>query len=801
MLVRPTFARHRAVLATVSSLIIGLVVIAPVLARLEPADAGVNGEVAAGSLDHLVISEVLTGAASASDEFVELYNPTPGELALDGTELIYASASGVTVTRKVVWDTGSATIPSGAHLLLANEAGAYAALADATYSGGLAAAGGGVALRTTSDGASVDAVGWGTATAWLEGAPAAAAPAGSSIERLPGGAAGSGQDTNDNAADFVVNAAPDPQGSTSTPIASATPGTSSTPAPSATVTQSPTLSATPTPTAPPTPTATPTPAPTPTTLSIADARALPDGSEARIAGVAISDSEFADGGGCLTDGSAGMAVLLDAGAFARGDLVVATGTIDDRYAQRTMRVGAGGLEITGAGSEPAPSIVATGEVGEAVECRLVRISGAITSAPTQLSSGPALDVDDGSGTVRVLVATATGIDTGDWARGSTVTLIGVVGQRDSSGTGGTGYRVQPRDPADIVSVTAPGTPVPSASASASVSPDPGESPPADLLTIAEARAAATGATVRVRGVVTLQDGLVDAPTAVIQDASGAIVLRLGDAAGSVTRGSLIEVVGKRSTKSGMETIHTDLPPLVLGAQPQPAAMAASTGGLGEGSEARLVVVRGTVTSAVTRSTAGNVAFTIDDGSGPLRVTLFASAGFANDVVLRDDVVEATGVLAQETTGALPDRGYRLWPRGPADLQVFRVAPTPPEADGGGASPAAGHESTGLPPGGAPSPARGSTTASGPPPRIALPVPSADPVTRTAADATGARMADLALTAARTDPARSGVALLAAALALCLVLAAAAVRAGTLGRLRAFATAVLASTAAPGDDGT
>ena len=49
---------------------------------------------------HLVVSEVMTGGTSASDEFIELYNPTAGELPLEGLELVYVTATGATVTRK-----------------------------------------------------------------------------------------------------------------------------------------------------------------------------------------------------------------------------------------------------------------------------------------------------------------------------------------------------------------------------------------------------------------------------------------------------------------------------------------------------------------------------------------------------------------------------------------------------------------------------------------------------------------------------------------------------------------------------
>jgi len=167
-------------------------------------------QVSSATAGHLVISEVMTGGASASDEFVELYNPDPAALPLDGLELIYVTASGATITRKATWGAGAVLGP-GAHVLAANEAGVFAGVADATYAGGLAAAGGSLALRAIGGLMAIDAVGWGTsASTWLETTPAPAPAAGSSLERLPGGELGSGQDTDNNLVDFVVRTAPDP---------------------------------------------------------------------------------------------------------------------------------------------------------------------------------------------------------------------------------------------------------------------------------------------------------------------------------------------------------------------------------------------------------------------------------------------------------------------------------------------------------------------------------------------------------------------------------------------------------------
>ncbi|HZC32639.1 MAG TPA: lamin tail domain-containing protein, partial [Candidatus Bathyarchaeia archaeon] len=211
----------------------------------------------------LVVSEVQTGGASASDEFAELYNG--GSLAVDlaGLELVYATSTGSTVTRKASWTTPTILAP-GRHLLIANAAGIYAAVADSTYSSGFAATGGAVVLRAVG-GTPIDAVAWGDATsAFVEGAAAPAPAAGSSIERLPGGPLGNGTDSNVNQADLVV-AVPSPQNLLAdpvpTPIPTASPSPTPTPIPSATPTPIPTASPSPTPMPDPSPTPTPTPTP------------------------------------------------------------------------------------------------------------------------------------------------------------------------------------------------------------------------------------------------------------------------------------------------------------------------------------------------------------------------------------------------------------------------------------------------------------------------------------------------------------------------------------------------------------
>ena len=169
----------------------------------------------------LLVSEVVTGAGSASDEFVEIYNASSVDQELGGLELVYVTSSGSTVSRKQTWT--QLTLGAHRHLLLANSAGKWASGADGLYSSGFAATGGSVALRTLG-GTVIDSLSWGdAASSFVEGAAGPAPAAGSSLERRPGGAAGNATDTNDNLADTRLESDPQPQSMAADPVPQPTP--------------------------------------------------------------------------------------------------------------------------------------------------------------------------------------------------------------------------------------------------------------------------------------------------------------------------------------------------------------------------------------------------------------------------------------------------------------------------------------------------------------------------------------------------------------------------------------------------
>ena len=694
----------------------------------------------------LVLSEIQTGGASASDEFVEIANQGAASIDLIGLEVVYATSSGSTVTRKATW-AGSTILTPGKRLLVVNGAGSHAAVGDAVYSGGFAATGGALALRIVG-GAVIDAVAWGDATnAFVEGTAAGAPAASSSLERRPGGVLGNGIDTNDNASDWFVSATPGPQGlaappvpdpgpeptpgPTSTPVPTAEPTPSAEPAPSPeptpgpTATPNPTAAPSPTPTPAPTPTPTPTamptptptpaptPTPTPAPVAISTARSMPDGALVTIAGVLTTDLGALESGrtAFVQDATGGIALYLDAAAATTlpvGTTIVVRGTIDDRFAQRTLRIAEADLAITGATSLPAAPSTATGSAGELLEGTRIQIAGSVVEGPDALTDGTAVTADDGSGTVRVIV-TPTALGGREISVGSIVTAAGPLGQRDSSGTGTAGYRLYVIAASDLVVAPPPTptptpapspTPGPTASPSSEPTPtasptptaEPSPSPSPTGRSIAAARADPVGSTVTVRGVVTAEAGRLGTPSLLaIGDATGGIVVKLPEGAAAPPRGQALIATGQLADPYGQLEIRPAASGILdEGSGPLPALIDLPATGPNEQTEGRLVRLSGVVVARPTKSTSGDIAATVETADGiRVKVMADASSGLTQasfSVGARYRIVGISGQRASRK--GMPD-GYRVWARDRHDLALLTPAPTPtagatgsPRASGG-----------------------------------------------------------------------------------------------------------------------
>jgi uncharacterized protein YdeI (BOF family) len=757
----------------------------------------------------LLVSEVQTGGASASDEFAEITNVGDAAVDLAGLELVYVTSTGSTVTRKASWST-TLLLEQGRHLFIANTSGSYASLADATYSGGFAVTGGAIVLRAIG-GAPVDAIGWGDASsAFVEGSPMTAPAAGSSIERKPGGLAGNTSDTNSNAADWFTQSSPNPQSLASPPVPapaatatpaptasptaaptpttapSPTPAPSDTPAPAATVAPSPSPSIGPTaeptiepapsatvapsPTAEPTPTSTadasptvlptvaPTPSPTampaptpsatptapPAVVSIAKARSLPDGSPVTVVGVLSTHLGALEAGrkAFMQDETGGIAIYLDVAVtdgLPADTLVVATGTVDERFAERTLRVNLVDLISVGEQQRPAPWLQQTGLIGEAVEGWRVLVQGVTVGSATELADGLGLMVDDGTGPVRVIVGPAP-LAGATVPGGTTVVAVGPVGQRDSSGTGLSGYRVHVTEESDFEIVTPPTpapttvptstptasptaapTPTPTGTATSSPSPTPTPTPasspvptatpapspsaapvptattrptptpgptPPSSIDLVEARGARIGTVVAVAGVVTAEAGrLGTPPTLAIADGTGGIVVRLPDGVTPPARGTTLLVRGALADPYGqLELRPSSAGFIVTGHGSLPAPVRLSAAQLGEGSEGRLAEIVGTVTSAPRKSTSGDFTIDLVDAAGvSFRAIADASSGIAATNLVKDHGYRLTGIVGQRASRKGVLDGYRLYLRDRGDITAISIAGGPGASASQGAS--------------------------------------------------------------------------------------------------------------------
>jgi uncharacterized protein YdeI (BOF family) len=664
----------------------------------------------------VVVSEVQTGGSSASDEFVEVANQGSGPVDMIGLEVVYATSSGSTVTRKATWGS-SLVLPPGRRILIVNSAGSFVSLGDATYTGGFAATGGAVALRVVG-GSVIDAVAWGDATnTFVEGSSAEAPAASSSLERRPGGATGNGTDTNDNAADWVVSATPGPQNflSPAVPEPGPTPSPSPvpTPTPEPTSTPSPAPTATPTPeptsTPSPAPTATPTPEPTPSTIPIAAARAMADDAVVTIGGTLTTDLGALESGhgAFVEDATGGIAIYLDVAgtaALPMGTAVTVRGSIDDRFAQRTLRATAADIHMTGTGILPAPLATTTGAAAEAFEGRRLVVSGPIIDGPDALADGTAVTVDDGSGALRVIVLPSAS-DTQDLAVGSIVTAVGPLGQRDSTGTGAGGYRLFVAAAGDLLvepppTPTPTNTPTPTAAPSATpsptstptptttpaptASPTPSPTPAPSGSTIAAARALPIGTRVTVRGVVIAEPGRLGTPPLVaIADATGGIVVKLPSGVAAPARGRVVAVGGPLADPYGQLEIRPAADGVTLeGTSALPSPMDIPSAGLGESTEGRLIRLTGTAATRPTKATSGDITLQVETPIGTIvRVMADASSGLATTSFVKGATYRLVGVAGQRASKKGELDGYRIWVRDHHDVTLLASAPTPGPTSG------------------------------------------------------------------------------------------------------------------------
>ncbi|HXX59942.1 MAG TPA: hypothetical protein VEI48_01475, partial [Candidatus Sulfotelmatobacter sp.] len=279
-----------------------------------------------------------------------------------------------------------------------------------------------------------------------------------------------------------------------------------------------------------------------------------------------------------------------------------------------------------------------------------------------LSDGFSVLVDDGTGALRVVVGTATGISREALRRGSTVGLTGVLGQHASSGATG-GYRLYLRDGSDVTAVVPAPTPVPSASGPVPSASGQAASPIASVTQ--------TGQHAIVEGVVTSAGALwgVDQRRFTLQDRSGAILVRVPPGVRLPAVGRSVRVSGTLGHYLGAPELGADAAPVAVpsGAvvQPRPITHAPLT----TGARWALVVAVGTVSAVRRSATSWRGELRLGDGSR-LSVGAGSAAAVSAARFVPGSRVAVTGIARPPATGAADAESYVML-RGPSDLVVLR----------------------------------------------------------------------------------------------------------------------------------
>jgi hypothetical protein len=603
----------------------------------------------------LLLAEVLTGGVSASDEYVEIANSDSVAQDLGGCELVYVTASGATTTRKAAFES-PLILEAGRHLLVANSAGIYGQLADEIYSGGLAGDGGSLVLRL-ADGSVVDAVGWGSATnVYVETAPAPAPPAGSSLERRPGGAEGNTTDTNDNAADWFIQPSPVPQSLASDPTPGDPVGSAEATLPG---TATATAAATTTAAATGTPGATASASPTEPEIdleSIASARSRAIGERVRVGGVVTAAPGFTGTAGLLSigDSSGGIFVRLTSSddGLEVGRSVELVGTLASPYSQLEVReIDWLALGATGAGPEPTRASLE--EIGEQLEGSLVTATGTVDSVQTD-NGRLSVVIGDGQRVLRVLADAGSGLSKSDITRGSIVSLTGVLGQRATATGRLDGYRLWLRSRADLHL-----EPMPQGSGSAAPSGTPVLH---DLATALAVR----GSRVEVTATVTAPVGVIEwgGPTIVIDDGTAAVAVVVPSGTPALGVGARVRVAGKvGSYKSGPRVVATLVEPTGELQLVEPLEV---RGALGATLEWRLVRVSGRIERVTRVGDRWRADLLV--GGQPVAVVGGPAAGIPVAAVQKGHLAVVIGIVRRSTSDSSK---FQLLPRSKLD---FRLGP-------------------------------------------------------------------------------------------------------------------------------
>jgi hypothetical protein len=389
------------------------------------------------------------------------------------------------------------------------------------------------------------------------------------------------------------------------------------------------------------------------TTSIADARAAEQGRRIVIEGIALNAwSTFADSTVHIFDQTGVIrAVRVTGTNVLAGDSVRMLGTVSTRDQQPVLSNVTASLILRGV-AVPVPDSVSTAIAASAAggtrDAGQVRVRGTIVGTQDLPGGDRILNINDGSGLLRVLLDRDVNFGQGPFVPDVLLTATGLL---VPTGTGA--WQLKPRFVNDVSS-TYP------------------------TVTVAEARALPAGKVVYIHGLtlngrVTFTDGAVH-----LFDRQDAIRV-LGLPSMAVFAGDSVRFLGTVGIRNGQPVLTNASGSALMSGVGVPAPDSLSTADAARARadttpgalDARLVAISGTIEKIDTIA-GGDLRLHVNDGTDTLAVFLDRSIGFAIGAYAKDARLRARGVLVPEASGTK----WELKPRTVADVVITQVAPPP-----------------------------------------------------------------------------------------------------------------------------
>jgi hypothetical protein len=370
----------------------------------------------------------------------------------------------------------------------------------------------------------------------------------------------------------------------------------------------------------------------------------------------------------VQDGTGGVAVKVPAGVapghIERGRIVTVTGTLAAPYGNLEVRPKKReDLATIGQGGLPEPMTVTTADFGEDIEGRLVTITGTVVGLDRGSTGTMTITITDRDGEGKIHLHAPVGETATVLERDQSIRFTGIAGQRASRSGAADGYRVWPRDEADIRILSRPPQATPRPDEPGGGKPPRGSDRPRKV----RISDAAFGDEVTILGSVTSAPGLIDSEgrRITVEDGSGGILVRLPADTPAPAVGRRIQVWGEVGT-------WYDAPQLEAAAGPRvrdrrlikPVVLRRAPT---EADESRLVVVVVRIEDVSKDGDTWRAEATLGAG-GSLPIAGLAGSGIPSTALPEGRSATIVGIVRRAHPAAT-DQRYAVVPRSKADIRL------------------------------------------------------------------------------------------------------------------------------------